>query len=45
MLLKYAEMQERAISTKEKLDQLKDKEDQFVQFTTLDIKFVMSGMG
>lgn len=44
MMLKYVEMQEKAISTKEKLDKITDKHSQCIQFTTMDIKFVMSGM-
>lgn len=43
MLLRYAEMQDKAKHTKEKLDKPEKKHDQFIQFTTMDIKFVMSG--
>lgn len=44
MMLKYAEMQEKAKSTKDKLNKFESKPSQFIQFTTMDIKFVMSGM-
>lgn len=44
-MLKYLEMQEKAQKTKKFLPTSEKKEkDQFVQFTTVDVKFVMSGM-
>lgn len=42
MFLKYLEMQEKAKSTQSKLKKV-EKTSQLQQFTTLDVKFVMSG--
>lgn len=42
MMLKYTEMQEKARNTQAKLENKQDA-SQLVQFTTVDVKFVMSG--
>jgi hypothetical protein len=42
MMLKYLEMQNKASKTKEMLPQHSEKKD-LVQFTTVEVNFVMSG--
>lgn len=43
MMLRYIDMQEKALSTREKLEKKRVDSNQLLQFTTVDLKFVMSG--